>query len=249
MCLLPQRTGGSGQLPGGGLLTEDSGEGRWGGHGGREGEETHQPGVATPLPRPQKCWTGEMGRGQDCRLRWGAWGDVPGTGWQAGGGGHSPLLILVSQEEILHLLPPEVQLVVVVALDCLSLVHSIIQGQQELLEGLHHGGRHAQVDLCYAAQPGVAGGSAGQEVLDVGEEGGGMGGPRQPAALSLCPRRPSPEAPTAATAHWCSCVPNPTLLASATPTHPPGPRKRRSHLAWIGSTGCCTMWTSGWPQG
>ena len=29
-----------------------------------------------------------------------------------------------------------------------------------------------------------------------------------------------PEAPMAATAHWCSCVPNPILLASATPIHP-----------------------------
>lgn len=108
----------------------------------------------SPRTAGREIGVGEMGRAPGCRPHW------QGQGKHArdktvGEEGHSPLLILVSQEEVLHLLPPEVQLVVVVALDRLGLVHSIIQGQEELLEGLHHRGRHAQVDLCYAAQPGL----------------------------------------------------------------------------------------------
>lgn len=56
-----------------------------------------------------------------------------------------PLLVLVSQEEVLHLLPAEVALVLVVAFDRLGLVHRIVQGQQELLEALHYGRRWTQI--------------------------------------------------------------------------------------------------------
>lgn len=47
--------------------------------------------------------------------------------------GPEPLLVLVQQEEVLQLLPPEVQLVLVVALHRLRLVHAVVHAQQELL--------------------------------------------------------------------------------------------------------------------
>lgn len=62
--LPPQRTGGS--------LTEDGGEGRWGGRGGRGGEETHQPGLAHSPPPPPEVLD---------------WGDGERTGLQAPLGG------------------------------------------------------------------------------------------------------------------------------------------------------------------
>lgn len=71
--------------------------------------------------------------------------------------GHSPLLIFMSQEKVLHLLPSEVELVVIVAFDCLSLIHRVIQGQEEFFEGLHYRWWHTQVNLCNAAQPGGGG--------------------------------------------------------------------------------------------
>lgn len=52
-----------------------------------------------------------------------------------------PLLIFMSQKEVLHLLSAEVNLVFIVAFDSLSFVHRIIQGQQELLKAFHNGGR------------------------------------------------------------------------------------------------------------
>lgn len=50
-----------------------------------------------------------------------------------------PLLIFMSQKEVLHLLPTKVDLVLIVAFDGLSLINRIIQGQQELLKALHYG--------------------------------------------------------------------------------------------------------------
>lgn len=50
-----------------------------------------------------------------------------------------PLLIFVSQKEVLHLLPTKVDLVLIVAFDGLGLINRIIQGQQELLKALHYG--------------------------------------------------------------------------------------------------------------
>ncbi|TNN46234.1 hypothetical protein EYF80_043584 [Liparis tanakae] len=47
--------------------------------------------------------------------------------------GPEPLLVLVLQEEVLQLLPPEVQLVLVVALHRLRLVHAVLHVQQEVL--------------------------------------------------------------------------------------------------------------------
>lgn len=64
-----------------------------------------------------------------------------------------PLLVLVGQKEVLHLLPAEVKLVVIVALHSLGIFHRVIQGQQELLEALHHWARGAHVHLMDIAQP------------------------------------------------------------------------------------------------
>lgn len=75
------------------------------------------------------------------------WARAKGAGKQ----GHSPLLIFVSQEKVLHLLPSEVELVVIVALNCLGLIHGVIQGQKEFFEGLHYGWWHTQVNLGNAA--------------------------------------------------------------------------------------------------
>lgn len=61
----------------------------------------------------------------------------------------------MSQEEILHLLPSKIQLVVIIALNCLCLIHRVIQRQEKLLEGFHHRWWHTQVNLCNATQPGV----------------------------------------------------------------------------------------------
>lgn len=100
-----------------------------------------------------------MGRGQGEHAR-----------EKVAGQGHSPLLVLVGQEEVLHLLPPEVQLVVIIALYSLSLIHRVIQRQQELFESFHHGRWHTQIDLRNAAQPGGQ-----QGILDGGK---GVGAPR-----------------------------------------------------------------------
>lgn len=61
----------------------------------------------------------------------------------------------MSQEKVLHLLPSEVQLVVIVAFDCLSLIHRVIQRQKEFFEGFHYRWWHTQVNLRNAAQPGL----------------------------------------------------------------------------------------------
>lgn len=63
----------------------------------------------------------------------------------------------MSQEKVLHLLPSEVQLVVIVAFDCLSLIHRVIQRQKEFFEGFHYRWWHTQVNLRNAAQPGEEG--------------------------------------------------------------------------------------------
>lgn len=109
-------------------------------------------GVSLPFPTPRKCHDGENQR-TGLQLLQPDQRNGPG---QKGAGkqGHSPLLVFMSQEKVLHLLPSEVQLVVVVAFDSLGLVHRVIQRQKELLEGLHYGWWHTQVNLCDAAQPG-----------------------------------------------------------------------------------------------
>lgn len=87
---------------------------------------SHQPtGLPSPSPRPGSATVGRT-RGQGCSSssQTREMGGAKGAGEQ----GHSPLLIFMSQEKILHLLPPEVQLVVIVALDCLGLIHRVIQG-------------------------------------------------------------------------------------------------------------------------
>lgn len=60
----------------------------------------------------------------------------------------------MSQEEILHLLSSKIQLVVIIALNCLCLIHRVIQRKEKFLERLHHRWWNTQVNLCYAAQPG-----------------------------------------------------------------------------------------------
>lgn len=68
--------------------------------------------------------------------------------------GHVPLFILVGQEEILHLLAPEIQFVVIVALHSFCLIDRIIQGEEELFEAFHHRWGNAEVYLGDVAQPG-----------------------------------------------------------------------------------------------
>lgn len=108
--------------------------------------------VSLPFPTPRKCHGGEnQGQAAAPPARPEKGARAKGAGKQ----GHSPLLIFMSQEKILHLLPPEVQLVVIVAFDCLGLIHRVIQRQEEFLEGLHYRWRHTQVNLSNAAQPGL----------------------------------------------------------------------------------------------
>ena len=66
-----------------------------------------------------------------------------------------PLFIFMSQKEVLHLLPTEVDLVLIVALDCLGLVHRIVQGQQELLKALHYGRGWPQIHVMEVTEPDV----------------------------------------------------------------------------------------------
>lgn len=58
-----------------------------------------------------------------------------------------PLFILMSQKEILHLLSAEIDLVLIVAFDCFSLIHRIIQGQQELFKAFHYGRGRTQIHV------------------------------------------------------------------------------------------------------
>lgn len=59
----------------------------------------------------------------------------------------------MSQKEFLHLLSAEVYLVLIVAFDCLSLIHRIIQGQQKLLKALHYWRGRAQVHVMDVTKP------------------------------------------------------------------------------------------------
>jgi len=58
----------------------------------------------------------------------------------------------MSQKEVLHLLPAEVDLVLVVTFDRLRLLHRIIQRQQELLKGLHYGRGGTQIHVMEVTQ-------------------------------------------------------------------------------------------------
>lgn len=64
-----------------------------------------------------------------------------------------PLFIFMSQKEFLHLLSAEVDLVLIVAFDSLSLIHRIIQGQQELLKALHYRRGRTQIHVMDVAKP------------------------------------------------------------------------------------------------
>lgn len=64
-----------------------------------------------------------------------------------------PLFIFMSQEEVLHLLSAEVDLVLIVAFHCLSLIHGIIQRQQKLFKGLHYGRGWTQIHVMDVAKP------------------------------------------------------------------------------------------------
>lgn len=64
-----------------------------------------------------------------------------------------PLFIFMSQKEVLHLLSAEVDLVLIVAFNCLSLIHRIIQGQQELLKGFHYGRGWTQIHVMDVTEP------------------------------------------------------------------------------------------------
>lgn len=68
------------------------------------------------------------------------------------GGVLIPLFVLVGQKEVLHLLAAEIDLVLIVALDGLRLVHRVVQGEEELLEGLHHRGRGGHVNIVDVSQ-------------------------------------------------------------------------------------------------
>lgn len=88
---------------------------------------THQPVLLYfPSPTPRKFWIGEKGK------RTGLQAPLAGPGETCSGTertktGHSPLLIFMSQKEILHLLPSEIQLIVIVTLHSLGLIHRVIQ--------------------------------------------------------------------------------------------------------------------------
>lgn len=64
-----------------------------------------------------------------------------------------PLFVFMSQKEVLHLLTAEVNLVLIVAFDRLSLIHRIIQGQQELFKALHYGRGRTQIHVMNIAEP------------------------------------------------------------------------------------------------
>lgn len=64
-----------------------------------------------------------------------------------------PLLIFMGQKEVLHLLPAKVDLVLIVAFDCFSLIHRIIQGEQEFLKALHYGRWWTQIHVMDVAKP------------------------------------------------------------------------------------------------
>lgn len=59
----------------------------------------------------------------------------------------------MGQEEVLHLLPPEIDLVLIVAFDRLRLIHRVVQGQQELLKGLHHRKGRTKIHIMDVSQP------------------------------------------------------------------------------------------------
>lgn len=64
-----------------------------------------------------------------------------------------PLFIFMSQKEVLHLLSAEVNLVLIVTFDCLSLIHRIIQGKQELLKALHYRRGRTQIHVMDVTEP------------------------------------------------------------------------------------------------
>lgn len=70
-----------------------------------------------------------------------------------------PLFIFMGQEEVLHLLTPKINLVLIVAFDRLRLVHRVIQRQQELLKSLHHRRRRTKIHIMDVSQPGLDGDS------------------------------------------------------------------------------------------
>lgn len=63
----------------------------------------------------------------------------------------------MGQEEVLHLLTPKIDLVLIVAFDRLRLIHRVIQRQQELLKRLHHRRRRTQFHIVDVSQPGLNG--------------------------------------------------------------------------------------------
>lgn len=60
----------------------------------------------------------------------------------------------MGQEEVLHLLTPKIDLVLIVAFDRLSLIHRVIQRQQELLKRLHHRRGRTKIHIVDVSQPG-----------------------------------------------------------------------------------------------
>ncbi len=60
----------------------------------------------------------------------------------------------MGQEEVLHLLTPKIDLVLIVAFDRLRLIHRVVQGQQELLKGLHHRRGRTKIQIMDVSQPG-----------------------------------------------------------------------------------------------
>lgn len=59
----------------------------------------------------------------------------------------------MGQEEVLHLLTPEIYLVLIVAFDRLRLIHRVVQRQQELLKGLHHRRGRPKIHIVDVSQP------------------------------------------------------------------------------------------------
>lgn len=53
----------------------------------------------------------------------------------------------MSKEEVLHLLPSEVYLVLIITFDCFGLINRVIQRQKELLKALHHRRWQAQIHI------------------------------------------------------------------------------------------------------
>lgn len=60
----------------------------------------------------------------------------------------------MGQEEILHLLTPKINLVLIVAFDRLRLIHRVIQREQELLKSLHHRRKRTKIHIVDVSQPG-----------------------------------------------------------------------------------------------